>query len=249
MPPPFFDPEFLRLAAASAASTNPLFRFPDFNSVAAAAAAAGGNQNPYFNSLSNFFQQKTYQNSPLAPPSQSYLDSSLSQTSNQFSPQSLKPVHTSFRDSSSNEPKKHDSHPGLSVDSKHNGFQPESSKLANHPQQQQHQNGGGGGYLDKHQQNLQNNHTKSNKLTNGSSKTTTKSDSSSSSSFSPQNGHLNSKNLLAASSKLKLSSKFSKLNSTEVQTIKNLINSYKESAAFLSRSAEELEQLIGETCQ
>ncbi|CAF0959787.1 unnamed protein product [Brachionus calyciflorus] len=49
-----------------------------------------------------------------------------------------------------------------------------------------------------------------------------------------------------ASSKFKLSSKLSKLSSTEIQTVKSLINSYRESAAFLSRSADELEQLINE---
>lgn len=49
------------------------------------------------------------------------------------------------------------------------------------------------------------------------------------------------------SSKLKLSSKFSKLSSTEIQTIKTLITGYRESAAFLSRSAEELETLINDS--
>ena len=47
-------------------------------------------------------------------------------------------------------------------------------------------------------------------------------------------------------SKIKSSNQLSKLNPSEIQTIKNLIKSYRESAAFLSRSAEELEQLIGE---
>lgn len=49
-----------------------------------------------------------------------------------------------------------------------------------------------------------------------------------------------------ASSKFKLSSKLSKLSSSEIQTVKSLINSYRESAAFLSRSADELEQIINE---
>lgn len=47
-------------------------------------------------------------------------------------------------------------------------------------------------------------------------------------------------------SKIKSSNQLSKLNPSEIQTIKNLIRSYRESASFLSRSAEELEQLIGE---
>lgn len=49
------------------------------------------------------------------------------------------------------------------------------------------------------------------------------------------------------SSKFKLSSKFSKLSSSEIQTIKTLITGYRESAAFLSRSAEELETLINDS--
>jgi hypothetical protein len=49
------------------------------------------------------------------------------------------------------------------------------------------------------------------------------------------------------SSKFKLSNKFSKLSSSEAQTIKNLMSSYRESAAFLTRSADELEQLINES--
>ncbi len=51
----------------------------------------------------------------------------------------------------------------------------------------------------------------------------------------------------SVSSKLKLSSKFSKLSSPEIQTIKSLIIGYRESAAFLSRSAEELEILINDS--
>jgi N-acetylglutamate synthase-like GNAT family acetyltransferase len=38
------------------------------------------------------------------------------------------------------------------------------------------------------------------------------------------------------------------LTSNDVQSIKNLILSYKESAAFLHRSAEELDQLINSSC-
>lgn len=49
-----------------------------------------------------------------------------------------------------------------------------------------------------------------------------------------------------ASSKFKLSNKLSKLSHSEIQTVKSLINSYRESAAFLSRSADELEQIINE---
>jgi hypothetical protein len=49
-------------------------------------------------------------------------------------------------------------------------------------------------------------------------------------------------------SKLKHSSKGLKLDPDEIETIKLAIKSYKESAIFLSNSAEELEQLIGEHC-
>ena len=52
----------------------------------------------------------------------------------------------------------------------------------------------------------------------------------------------------SATSKLKLS-KFSQLTPTEIQTIKTLVNGYKESAAYLLRSADELEQLIGDYSQ
>lgn len=52
--------------------------------------------------------------------------------------------------------------------------------------------------------------------------------------------------ILNSSIKLKLNGKFSKLNTSELQTVKNLINSYRESAAFLTRSAEELEQIVNE---
>lgn len=49
-----------------------------------------------------------------------------------------------------------------------------------------------------------------------------------------------------ANSKFKLSSQLSKLSASEIQTVKSLITSYRESAAFLSRSADELEQLIND---
>jgi len=44
--------------------------------------------------------------------------------------------------------------------------------------------------------------------------------------------------------KFKLGSKFSRLSGSEIQTIRSLISGYRESAAFLNRSAEELEALI-----
>jgi len=44
--------------------------------------------------------------------------------------------------------------------------------------------------------------------------------------------------------KFKLGSKFSRLSVSEIQTIRSLITGYRESAAFLNRSAEELEALI-----
>lgn len=52
--------------------------------------------------------------------------------------------------------------------------------------------------------------------------------------------------LTSASIRLKLNGKFSKLSASELLSVKNLINSYRESAAFLTRSAEELEQIVNE---
>lgn len=90
-------------------------------------------------------------------------------------------------------------------------------------------------------------------MSNSSSSNISKSTKSSNSNSESSGNHLSLKitngiaNSQSASSKFKLSSKFSKLSSSEAQTIKNLISSYRESAAFLTRSADELEQLINES--
>ena len=52
--------------------------------------------------------------------------------------------------------------------------------------------------------------------------------------------------LFNSSIKLKLNGKLSKMSTSELQTVRNLINSYRESAAFLTRSAEELEQIVND---
>lgn len=171
---PFFDPEFLRLAAASASATNPLFRFPDFTSLAS---------NPYLSNFSNLLMRPNITSSPQA-------------SSNPFLTPNT-PLGLPNLSNSLNSPSK---------------AQEESTKAS-----YSNQNGGA-------------------KNSNYKIPTNKSSQSSNSDSY-------------FSTSKLKLSSKLSKLNGAEIQTIKSLITSYRESAAFLSRSAEELEQLIGEMCE
>jgi hypothetical protein len=240
MPPPFFDPEFLRLAAASA-STNPLFRFPDFNPAS----------NPYFSSLTNMFRaSQQNQNIPLTN-SNPFLDAVTSPFSSSQSNQ-----YTSSSNASNNASSQKSSPLNHSSSSFQNEKKPDSSK---------HQQSNGfnestkvtsaNGHFDKNQT------PKTNKLSNSNTSMSKKND-------TPNllNGHMPSilnhnlnVNLTSNStssaltsssplSKLKHSSKGLKLDPDEIETIKLAIKSYKESAIFLSNSAEELEQLIGEHC-
>ena len=240
MPPPLFDPEFLRLAA----SANPLFRFPDFNSAT----------NPYFNSLNNFFRANTQNQNISLPNPANFLDP----TTNSSLGLSVNPLSSSSNSQFNSNPQKINQNYGQSNSSetKQNGYV-ETVKMAS-----------SNGILDKNHHNFQSSQ-KSNKINNGSNHNSSKKGTTNESSNNVLNEHathlnhnsisnnngnsVNTLSILSSSSsssptsKLKLSTKFSKLNSAEIQTIKTLINSYKESAAFLSRSAEELEQLIGET--
>lgn len=102
--------------------------------------------------------------------------------------------------------------------------------------------------------------SKQSNLTNASSKSannkpTTTSVTSNGDSYankSHSNNNANSQNQLSSLSlfnssiKFKLNGKFSKLTHTELQSMKNLITSYRESAAFLCRSADELEGILSE---
>ena len=232
MLPPFFDPELFRLASAN----HPLFRIPDFNPA-------------YFSSLTNMFRaSQQSQNIPL-PNSNPFLDP-LSSPLNSMSSQafgsninnipSQKLSRVNHVHGSLSNDKKPDVSP---LESKQqNGFN-ESAKIVN-----------SNGFLDKSQ--IQKTNKNNGISTNITKKNETPSVLNGHTQISNQNININSNSAnnnsnippssSSPSSKLKFS-KFSKLNSAEVQTIKTLINSYKESAAFLSRSAEELEQLIGES--
>ena len=232
MLPPFFDPELFRLASAN----HPLFRIPDFNPT-------------YFSSLTNMFRaSQQSQNIPL-PNSNPFLDavssplnsmtsqafgSNINNISSQKSSR-LNNVHGSLLN---------DKKPDVSsFESKQQNGINESSKIV-------HNNG----FLDKSQ--IQKTNKNNGINTNITKKNETPSVLNGHTQISNQNVNINSNSVnnnsnippssSSPSSKLKFS-KFSKLNTAEIQTIKTLINSYKESAAFLSRSAEELEQLIGES--
>ena len=183
------------------------------------------NSNPFLDAVTSPFSS-----------SQSNQYTSSSNASNNLSSQKSSPLNHS---SSFQNEKKPDS-------SKHqliNGFN-ESVKVTS-----------ANGHLDKNQT------PKANKLSNSTTSMSKKND-------TPNvlNGHMpsilnhnlnvnltsnSSSSALTSSSplsKLKHSSKGLKLDPDEIETIKLAIKSYKESAIFLSNSAEELEQLIGEHC-
>jgi hypothetical protein len=230
MLPPFFDPELFRLASAN----HPLFRIPDFNPA-------------YFSSLTNMFRaSQQSQNIPL-PNSNPFLDA----VSSPLNSMSSQPFGSNINNIPSQKLNRvnhlhgslsNDKKPDVSsLESKHqNGFN-ESPKIVNN-----------NGFLDKSQ--IQKTNKNNGINTNITKKNETPSVLNGHTQISSQNANINSNSVnsnippssSSPSSKLKFS-KFSKLNSAEIQTIKTLINSYKESAAFLSRSAEELEQLIGES--
>lgn len=202
---PFFDPEFLRLAAASA--SNPLFRFPDFGALTS---------NSYFNNI--FRPNLASSPQPLSSPSFVAPTPPLALSVGALTSKSSYMGHEKpQREEQQTNVQNGNSEQKLSAQ---NGSSSSKSSA--------------GLIGQKYQKsiNLSSNISNSNgtsespKLSNGN--------------------HGNHCSPATSSSKLKLSSKFSKLNGSEIQTIKNLISSYKESAAFLSRSAEELEQLISE---
>lgn len=232
-----FDGDFMRLAA-----TNPLFRFSDFGSMA---------NNPYFK---NLFRSQTGLNgtgipNPLPSPSHSTfvmnnLHASPSSTSSSsFATPSLtpsastglSPMCLSVNSLTSN------------TQSIRNNTSPQSSSSSKKTSSNLNSKGSSN-HLGHHTHNLEKVSNHSDILNNN------KSQNNSPLKIQNSNDEINKFNRLtdsnnidsyfSASSKLKLSNKFSKLSPSEVQTIKSLITGYKESAAFLNRSAEELEALI-----
>jgi hypothetical protein len=236
------DAEFMRLAAAA-------FRFPqqnlDFNAL----------NNPYLN-LNNFFRNNL-SNSPFGhnPPTHPFTSNLVSPSpTSSSSPQPLSmPVSSLASSSPSSQSSGSNSYSNsknniISPTSKNNGtfFNPNHHLPSGHNYQTT-ENSNDNKFTShnnyKHNNSNNNNNNKScyssingeSKYTNGNSNGTTSTN--------------NPINNIMSSYKLKLGNKASKLTSAEIQTTKTLINCYKESAAYLNRTVEELEQLLNESIE
>ena len=232
-----FETDFFRLAA-----TNPLFRFSEFASLAAA-------NNPYFKNINNYFRSQNYLNPPGLANSSSYelKGNSLQGSGTTTNPGTAStPLSLSVSSLTTTTPSSSGiAPPQYSFNSKKS----QSASTKSNQQQYHHSSGVSSHQTDKSiGHNIPNEISKT-QASQGGHKTANSVSNGDSNGLKASNVTNGINSYFSTSSKLKLSSKFSKLSSSEIQTIKSLINGYKESAAFLSRSAEELESLINDSSE
>jgi hypothetical protein len=260
-------------AAAAAASSNPLFRFPDFSAL----------NNPYFASLSNLFRAgpnspsispfsslnspSTYSSAPSNGPSNHSLSLSVGAlTSNNFNSNSLNSNSVNINNNNNNNSN------GNGINSSKSLISPTSKSNGNFFSPSNHHSASSSHHSFKAADEQSNNEKQSSSSHKHHSSSSSSSNSGiNSNTINPKpssftangdgkhtNGNINTNHnnvtssissYILSSSKLKLNSKFSKLSPADIQTIKGLINGYRESAAFLNRTVEELEQLLNESTE